>query len=237
MKNSFLRGTCIRIYPGQYYDSETGLHYNYHRYYDPSIGRYLTPDPIGLAGGINLYAYVEGNPTNYIDPLGLIGGGYAYSGSISLLGFRWAFSWELRANKDLSKKSWFKGWSGGIDLTTSYTNLWTQDECDKVTSFALGLEVDLGTQWLFNNANNVNQLMGNSISIVGASGGLISGGGGEFSIMTDSNYNPIIQDNRIIWEFSGTFTNPLNPGMNLGAEAHAITINTTYSHPFFLFGE
>ncbi|GAB6907962.1 hypothetical protein DESC_500008 [Desulfosarcina cetonica] len=61
----------IRILAGQYFDAETGLHYNYHRYYDPANGRYLTPDPFGLAGGINLFSYVGGNPVNLVDPFGL----------------------------------------------------------------------------------------------------------------------------------------------------------------------
>jgi len=57
-------------FQGQYFDAETGLHYNRHRYYNPDLGRYLTPDPSGLAGGINGYQYTR-NPTGWVDPLGL----------------------------------------------------------------------------------------------------------------------------------------------------------------------
>ena len=57
--------------PGQYYDKETGLHYNYHRDYDPNLGRYIQSDPIGLAGGVNTYAYAGGDPVSKLDFLGL----------------------------------------------------------------------------------------------------------------------------------------------------------------------
>ena len=57
-------------FPGQYYDSETGLHYNYFRHYDPEAARYLAPDPLGLAPAYNPFTYVH-NPHSWCDPLGL----------------------------------------------------------------------------------------------------------------------------------------------------------------------
>ena len=58
-------------FPGQYEDKETGWHYNWNRYYEPGVGRYLRVDPIGFKGGFNLFLYALNNPTIYLDNLGL----------------------------------------------------------------------------------------------------------------------------------------------------------------------
>lgn len=72
-------------YTGREYDTDAALYYYRARYYDPTVGRFIQKDPIGLAGGINLYPYVQNNPINFIDPTGLsaitnvlpIAGGFA----------------------------------------------------------------------------------------------------------------------------------------------------------------
>ena len=62
--------SCNLHFARQYEDEESGLHYNRFRYYDNGTGQYLSPDPIGLAGGVNPYGYVA-NPLRWVDPLGL----------------------------------------------------------------------------------------------------------------------------------------------------------------------
>ena len=59
-------------FPGQWYQLEAGLHYNWHRHYDPSLGRYTQPDPLGLADGPSIHAYARNTPIKFADKLGLL---------------------------------------------------------------------------------------------------------------------------------------------------------------------
>jgi RHS repeat-associated protein len=75
-------------FTGREWDTDSGLYYYRARYYDPQVGRFISRDPIGRAGGTNLYAYVDNNPLNWVDPAGLSGRrgappappGYEYAG-------------------------------------------------------------------------------------------------------------------------------------------------------------
>ncbi|MFL1416414.1 RHS repeat-associated core domain-containing protein [Pseudomonas fildesensis] len=95
----FVEGQNLR-FQGQYLDRETGLHFNTFRFYDPDVGRFTTPDPIGLAGGFNLYRYAP-NPIGWIDPLGLQ---------------RCGSSWK-------SRRAFKKGDSGVKDHARRHSNL------------------------------------------------------------------------------------------------------------------
>lgn len=124
-------------FPGQYFDEETELHYNYFRDYDPGTGRYVQSDPIGLQGGLNIYAYVGDNPLKNIDPYGLwsvnlegylgVGGGarVAYSnGTLEVtgrLGVGLGLGLEVDPNATVSPHSEECG-SGYIARTTLRAN-------------------------------------------------------------------------------------------------------------------
>jgi RHS repeat-associated protein len=109
-------------FPGQYYDNETGLHYNYHRFYDPVVGRYLRKDPMGFRGGLNLFAYVDDNPINYFDPKGL--GRYCGSGWFSFLVSDTPKGYDFSSCCEDHDKCYEN------DPETGYCNM-TKPECDK----------------------------------------------------------------------------------------------------------
>ncbi|MFC1591885.1 RHS repeat-associated core domain-containing protein [Thermodesulfobacteriota bacterium] len=136
-------------FPGQYYDEETGLHYNYFRYYDPVVGRYLRADPIGLDGGINLFSYIANNPLGYADPYGLyvvcVGGG-AYASKLSILdqiilggGGSFKYCWDDKGNSGWvvcgsGMAGLGKGFVGGVEVTFT----WLETLCQFLDATGFG---------------------------------------------------------------------------------------------------
>ncbi|MFM2483467.1 polymorphic toxin type 47 domain-containing protein, partial [Celerinatantimonas sp. YJH-8] len=109
---------CDLRYPGQIFDRETGLYYNRHRYYDAYTGQYLSPDPIGMAGGLRPQAYVH-NPVDWADPLGLTEEGCRGVNKDSLSGN----NWEFNSDKDLDLRGTGKSYRDGLDQAFARTGV------------------------------------------------------------------------------------------------------------------
>ena len=162
-------------FAGQYFDAETELHYNYHRYYDPSIGRYLRPDPIGLQSGINLFAYAQNNPTNMVDPFGLevfdpnnlLNTGfnsrspdyYSFTLNVTIKNPKTDkyMGWVLVFEKDRYGRFYRSlagvgGAIGRFPVSASFVAGWIDDECgmpsrDKLEEFLKGPSINVSAGW------------------------------------------------------------------------------------------
>ena len=131
-------------FPGQYYDSESGLHYNYFRDYDPQTGRYVESDPIGLNGGLNTFGYVEGNPVNLSDPLGLAPGDMFASEAEARAD---ALAYQEAVNNSLDRWLW-GNMVYGFRVFKASECMWTYE----VQTPALGMAPPLGPRgpWKIN---------------------------------------------------------------------------------------
>ncbi|MCU4391658.1 RHS repeat-associated core domain-containing protein [Acinetobacter courvalinii] len=106
-------------FPGQYYDTHSGLFYNHNRYYNPELGRYMQPDPIGLEGGSNPYIYAGSNPVMNVDPNGL-----EFSNSL----YNFAYNTSYAINDGLTFglwtnfNNWYYGGTGGYNSNSVGAN-------------------------------------------------------------------------------------------------------------------
>jgi RHS repeat-associated protein len=94
-------------------DTETGLYYYRARYYDPIGGRFLTEDPAAFTGGLNLYSYVRGNPTRYVDPFGLWTIQVGLTINVALSGGGGMYSRGIVIDGD-GRIGWFHTWGAGL---------------------------------------------------------------------------------------------------------------------------
>ncbi|ENW94926.1 RHS repeat domain-containing protein [Acinetobacter sp. NIPH 298] len=132
-------------FPGQYYDQGTGQFYNHNRYYNPELGRYMEPDPIGLEGGLNPYAYAGSNPVMNVDPSGLCMFDLLCSGS-----------WNMPTqNYDLQNQNWY--------AIQNQFNYGSGPFYVDPAKFNLDYSIDIGKQ-LQQSALNVNGYFNNELN-------------------------------------------------------------------------
>jgi RHS repeat-associated protein len=140
-------------FPGQYYDQETALHYNYHRYYRPRIGMYIRPDPLGEDGGLNPYVYVSNRPSVQMDPYGLKECSYCPGG-------QWDVDMHANANAVL--------FVGASRTRVTFTCLSNDKQCTGVLDCAhFGLGWDIGVGYSFEQHGEAGNTLGKGTVVSG----------------------------------------------------------------------
>ncbi len=155
-------------FPGQYFDKETGLHYNYFRDYEPSTGRYVQSDPIGLAGGLNTYGYVGGDPLSYVDPLGLMGWGTGKGPWVKTRAASHSFGVGASFHAALV------GLGAGFGATADSDGTWCI-YANGSTTFGLGVFAGVGFNYGVEQGSNQTGLSSNEGVFLEGGGGLAEG--------------------------------------------------------------
>lgn len=163
-------------FPGQYYDSHSGLFYNHNRYYNPELGRYMQPDPIGLEGGTNPYSYAYQNPLTYVDSTGaiatpvitgLIGGVVGGGASLGV---------QIMKNKGFENIKWKEvGVAASVGAVAGAISPWTAQTA--IGAVVTGSGSNVASYWLTQTVNNEPTTTTGFVASagLGAIGGKLSG--------------------------------------------------------------
>lgn len=177
-------GVITRIplrFPGQFYDAQTLLNYNYFRDYDPQTGRYVESDPIGLNGGLNTYGYVYANPIKLIDPYGLAVGFDDSPGSAALekaydevrktkhgeeicRKLEEAPNYYLITSKDSHNSAWYEGKVRAIRIDPNYSPMTNTTQGDQRANTTTIMAHEVGhaaTKTWDDGANQMNNVNAN----------------------------------------------------------------------------
>jgi len=171
--------------PGQLYDIESNLHYNYFRDYDPSTGRYAQSDPIGLRGGVNTYVYAAADPTSRIDPRGLT---YTWTQSGNTV----TIHITITAYGESASEALAQSWQTGIsEYWNNNGKNFTYGRC--TVAFDVKVTADPGSKWWFGaaKADNYINVMPDpyrSWSLIGGPYGRWSMGAGGWEAAHESGH-------------------------------------------------
>ena len=192
-------------FPGQSLDSATGYHYNYHRDYAPELGRYIQRDPIGLAGGVNVYGYGLQNPLSYVDPTGEIGwwvtGAVIGGGLNAYSQYRKNGGWNNFNRGSFVANTVTGAFGGGLGTLTARvgSNAGWLIVSNAVGSAAISAGVTVAQNQLTESCNSVSEATINGLLAGGLGAGFGSGISNVFRVVNRAHYNSLPLSTRLLF--------------------------------------